>query len=513
MKRNSSPKEKKTKKNTFLENLITGLPGHVYWLDTHNVYLGCNNLQAHSFGLSSPDDIVGKTNYDFLPKKTADMVNGNNDRVMKTGVPYVGEEKATLPNRSTAVYISHKVPLYDETGKLLGMLGISFDITDYKKEEKRLKVEKTQAEVTLENIIAIMPGHVYWKDLKGAYLGCNDHQAQSLGLSSRKDILGKTDYDLSPKDKADAFRKIDKTVIATKEPHTIEEIIVLPNGNEATVLSQKVPLVDNHKDIVGVLGVSFDITQQKMAELALIKAKEAAEASNQLKTEFIHNMEHDIRTPFVGIWGIINLLAKKEEDPGKKELLEQVSLCAKELLDYCNSILDFSKIDAREIPVLSKKFELSKLVQSITAMEAPAAELGKLDFNVKYDDTIPVVIMGDEHRLKRVLINLLSNAIKFTEKGYVKLQIKTVKHTARSIIIQFVVSDSGIGIPKEKQDIIYEKFTRIIPSNKGMYQGSGLGLRIVKQFVEEMEGDIEVHSEEEKGTTFICTLPFKLPLA
>ncbi|WP_267256346.1 ATP-binding protein [Coxiella endosymbiont of Ornithodoros maritimus] len=128
---------------------------------------------------------------------------------------------------------------------------------------------------------------------------------------------------------------------------------------------------------------------------------------------------------------------------------------------------------------------------------------------------IPVCLylIGDRYRLHRILINLLSNAIKFTVQGYVKLKVNLVRKTGKFVIVRFIVEDTGIGIPKEKQEYIFEKFSRLSLSNKGFYKGIGLGLRIVKQFMHEMEGEIDLISEYEKGTQFICTISFKLPLS
>ena len=224
-------------------------------------------------------------------------------------------------------------------------------------------------------------------------------------------------------------------------------------------------------------------------------------------------MEHDIRTPFNGVWGLANYLWQHETEEQKKEFLGDITNCAKELLDYCNGILDFSKIEQRSLPLLEKKFNSRKLLDSTMAIEMPPAKLKKLELTLDCDDKVPVVLVGDQYRLQRILINLVSNAVKFTQHGFVKLCVQLVKQLDdKNIIIRFIIEDSGIGIPQEKQDFIYEKFARVTPSNKGAYKGIGLGLRIVKQFIEEMGGEIDLRSEQGKGSTFICTLPFKLPL-
>ncbi len=156
-------------------------------------------------------------------------------------------------------------------------------------------------ELALQNIVANMPGHVYWKDTEGVYLGCNNRQARSLGLTRAEEVVGKTDFDLPwGGDSAQRFRENDLRIMESGKTETVEEPAIV-DGKPAIVLSQKTAIIDDNGDSIGILGISVDITYQKEMERALILAKEKAEASDGLKTDFIHNMEHDIRTPFTGV--------------------------------------------------------------------------------------------------------------------------------------------------------------------------------------------------------------------
>ena len=248
-------------------------------------------------------------------------------------------------------------------------------------------------------------------------------------------------------------------------------------------------------------------------EAALLKAKSSAEAANTLKIEFIHNMEHDIRTPFSGIYGMAQLLLENETDLMKRDFLQDIVNCAKELLEYSTGILDFSLIESDSLPIVSKKFSINKLLEGLVAMETPPAKVKDLEFTAHCDSNVPDVVMGDRYRLQRILINLVSNAIKFTNQGCVRLSVKLGKIMGpRHIVLCFIIEDTGIGIPKDKQDVIFERFSRLLPSNQRQYKGQGLGLRLVRQFVDEMDGDIELKSAAGKGTTFTCSFTFKLPL-
>lgn len=372
-----------------------------------------------------------------------------------------------------------------------------------------------------ESIIKCMPGNVFWLDTNGVTLGCNKNVLDMFNFDSLEAFKG-LNFEQQGKagnwspEATKSFEDDTLEVVKTKKSKLNIEEPPIPHhdGRMIYFLSSRVPLFNNNGDVIGIVGISFDITERKQMEQALIKAKASAEAANNLKIEFIHNMEHDIRTPFSGIYGIAKLLVNQETDIKKKAFLTDIVNCTKELLDYSTGILDFSMIESGALPLISKKFSIQKLLHGLVAMEMPPAKLKGLTFTANCEPDVPDIIMGDRYRLQRVLINLISNAIKFTDKGYVKVTVKVVKViNSRHIILSFLVEDSGMGIPQDKQNIIYERFSRLIPSNQRLYTGKGLGLRLVKQFVEEMDGDIDINSKVDKGTIFACTLPFKLPLA
>lgn len=366
----------------------------------------------------------------------------------------------------------------------------------------------------LESMIALMPGHVYWLDKNNVYLGCNNMQAENAGLSSRKEIIGKTNYDMPWRDQADDLNAMNTQVMNTGILHIAEEYAVMNNGNLGIYLSQKVPLRDDNGKIIGMLGVSFDITDRKQAEVELKEAKQKLEQSIKDKDSFIHNMEHDIRTPLGGIYSLVSHLYETESDEKRREFLYDVRNAASELLDYLNSIFEYLQLEAGSFAILMKKFNLQDLINNIYKLQNPAVTQKGLSFTCEYDDNLPAMIISDRMRLHRILINLTSNAIKFTNEGSIKVIVKLGRLLdERKGILKLIVEDSGVGIPPRHLDFIYEKYARVHSSNQGMYKGIGLGLHVVKQFVNDLEGEIEVESEEHKGTRFICILPFQIPLS
>lgn len=366
----------------------------------------------------------------------------------------------------------------------------------------------------LEHIVALIPGYVYWLDQEGRYQGCNDNLAHALGLASREAIVDLVPYANLSDDKACALRTSDAEVMQAGVVTTREEPGIRHDGSAGIFLTKKAPLYDEHNQIVGLLAVSFDITDQKQAEQQMQAANEKSKIAAELQSEFIQNMEHDIRTPFNGICGIAQYLCDIEEDADKKELLGDLSRSAGELLEYCNGVLDFSKIASGTAPVISKKFSLQQLVDQVVALEKPAIVERELQLTVDIREDTPEWVIGDAYRLHRVLMNLLSNAIKFTHQGEISIELKVITDPSnpKDLCLYLVVRDTGVGIPREKLHMIYEAFSRVSPSNQNEYRGLGLGLRIVKQFIDEMGGEIDVDTKLDKGTAFACSIPLKLPL-
>ncbi|ARG96918.1 PAS domain-containing sensor histidine kinase [Legionella micdadei] len=494
--------------------IIERMPVHIYWKDNQFRYLACNELQARSAGLSSPTEIVGKTDFELYPKRQAYEIRKNDMEVIATGLPCIFEEEGLELGNIHSIYLTQKIPLFNNEGEIIGLAGISINITERKAQEEKNRIEKEEAELTLASILDNLPGHVYWKNTDSVYQGCNFAQAKSAGFSHPKLMIGKTDYEMPWSHDAHSLRESDLAVMNSRQTLTREEASQLANSDEVSIfLSKKSPLFNKNGEVVGILGISFDITERKKIEEALSKSQIAAEAANQAKTEFLRNMEHQLRTPFSGIYSMVEFLAETEADLERKEQLEITYLSAKEFIEFLDDILDFTRNPSENLPILAKKFDLKKIIEKIICMERAAATIKQLDLNSDYPNDIPTVFIGDPPRIQRIIMNLLSNAIKFTDKGSIQVSVRMGKQIdERNFILQLLVADTGIGISPDKQNLIYEKFYRLHPANQNKYKGAGLGLHIVKQLVEELEGEIDVISSPETGTTFICTLPFKRPL-
>ena len=366
---------------------------------------------------------------------------------------------------------------------------------------------------SLNDILYKMPGYIYFKSIDSKYMWVNENLVKFSGLNEPKEMIGKSDYDFDWGSKeADKFVQDDQYVIQNSQKILTEHQLPQKrdDGEFLFVRTEKSPMHDNKGNVKGILAIATDITDQKKLETKLMQETKKAQELDKLKTEFMRNMEHDIRTPCAGIWGMAEYLYNSETDSKRKECLNDIISCSKELLDYCNSILDYSRIESGTLSLIEREFNLKQLVKSTIDIETPAAKNKNLALNVNIDKNIPEHLIGDDYRIKRILINLISNSVKFTDHGYIKLRINIIEFDQNNILLKFIIEDSGQGIPKNKQDYIFERFTRLSLSNQGSHKGIGLGLRIVKQFMHELSGTIELISELNRGTKFICTIPLRI---
>lgn len=364
----------------------------------------------------------------------------------------------------------------------------------------------------LQQIILNLPNYIFWKDTDLIYRGCNNNFAQSAGFNHPSELIGKTDAQMpwGPYT-ANLYREEDKLIL-NGEIISDKEVPLVTNQSERILSVSKTALYDENKNIVGVLGIHVDITERKKLEENLIKSKEIAEAADKAKTEFLENMRHDIRTPLSGIVGFADILKEESDSPKVKEYASNLVASSHALLDFLNDILETIRVTSGEIPLLKKKFNLKKIADDILTLNQAKAKSKQINLELNYDHALPLYFIGDPKRIQRILLELVTNALNFTEKGYVQITINAARNEHNDIIVKFSVKDSGIGIPLDKQQEIFERFKRLTPSYTGIYKGAGLGLSIIKQFIDDLEGEIYVDSEIGLGSTFTCLIPIKASL-
>jgi signal transduction histidine kinase/ActR/RegA family two-component response regulator len=286
----------------------------------------------------------------------------------------------------------------------------------------------------------------------------------------------------------------------------------LSDGTPRTLYYSKASMTDAGGVVTGVIGVIFDTTERKTLEVRLKEAKEAAEAANRSKSEFLANVSHEIRTPMNGIIGMTDLMLDTALSPTQRDYLDTVRQSADALMDIINDLLDLSKIEAGRMELESIDFELHGMLEHLAKPIALSASRKGLALALELAPDLPLMVRGDPGKLRQVLVNLLGNAVKFTEAGSVTLSVRTLGPVGGhgedpdSVELAFAVRDTGVGIPDDKQHLIFDAFSQADSSTSRRFGGTGLGLAITRRLVRAMRGEIAVDSTSGQGSTFRFTV-------
>lgn len=315
---------------------------------------------------------------------------------------------------------------------------------------------------TSDRLIDAVAVSIYLKDLQGVYLTCNQYMLDMAGLGSKDQIIGKTDYDLPWSRQADKIRIIDQAVIQQNKQFQVEEQPEIYNGHFKTFLSTKSPFVNSKNEIIGVIGVSIDITEQRKLQETLALTEKSLEKSSTIKERFLRNVSHETRNPLQGLVGIAESLSRswdRFDDTRRKELIDSVALSARRLVTFITNTFDLSDLITKDKDLKIGTHNFSKLVAMIVAEFNEASRLDKkaqIIFNCNED----YLIAFDKDKITQVLHNILMNSLKWTQPdGKITVEVTKAKFpSSNEVGIKCSITDTGIGIPQEDLDFIFEPF-------------------------------------------------------
>ncbi len=472
-------------------------------LDNDGIVLYCSP-NMHQLTGYRPEELVGQPSALLMPEAASwDTPNNPMARTQ--------EIKLAMPDGRSR-WISYRFfPLRDETGRIEKWQTVAWDNDAEKKMEEQLKAlaqQRLQQHRLTQEIIDNIPSAVYIKDLEGRYMVVNKKLCEIFGMTS-EELLTHRDADLFPENASQNFRFANEQVIHHKSMVTYEDMIV-KDGRKHYYWVVKFPLLHPQTgEVQNICGLATDITERKENELQLMQATRAAERARSAQETFLANMSHEIRTPMNGIMGMSNLLLSTQQTDEQKEYAVSILDSARHLLAIINDILDFSKIRSGKFRFEHIPFKPRHSIRKAIIPFQFKAEEKMVELKVDIAPNVPEALLGDPLRLQQIVINLVGNALKFTQSGTVHVSVRChASEVAGNCELEILVKDSGIGIPRDKQQIIFESFTQNNVNTSRKYGGTGLGLAIVKQLVELQRGRVWVESELGKGSTFGFSVPY-----
>jgi len=400
------------------------------------------------------------------------------------------------------------VPLLGADDRVAQYIAIRTDITARKAIEAQLEDQLRFVEVLLE----ATPTALYLKDRSDRFIRVNRAFEDLLGVE-RSQWVGRSWAELGGDDALMVDPERDRQLFETGVAQTFEaSFIHRPTGETRQGLFIKAPITNAAGEVTGLVANIVDITERTKMELALRRATRHAEAASRAKSEFLANMSHEIRTPMNGVMGMTELALDTQLDPVQREYLEVAMSSAQSLMVILNDILDFSKIEAGKLDIESVAFPCAEVISdTLKALRPRAAQKG-LSLTLEVSEGVPLRVRSDPGRLRQILTNLCDNAIKFTQHGGVVVKVDAVPLAEGLLELRLAVQDSGIGIPADKQQRIFEAFSQADSSITRQFGGTGLGLTICSRLANLMGGRIWIESQPLHGSTFHVSLAV-LPVA
>ncbi|CAN5571641.1 hypothetical protein BH10CYA1_BH10CYA1_21500 [soil metagenome] len=471
--------------------------------DDEGCYVFINDEFERQFGVKR-SSFLGTTASSWVSEESATQIRQRDFEVLSEHSTSC--QRDLLPNADGVEghWSVHRFPIFDSRRRCF-VGGIAFDVTVEKQKEDQMLDKSELLELILNNI----GDPVIAVDQAGALLLFNPAAIKLHGLDNAK---GK--YGLFMPDKVTRYAQ-DQLPLARaikgEEVRDLELFVRTPYHAEGiTVSASAQPLRDKDGKLRGGAAVLRDITPRKQVEEALLAARDEALAASELKSQFVSNISHELRTPMSGVLGMTELLLEMGLDSEQKELATYIYESAQNLLKVVNELLDFSRLEAGKLYITKTPVCVQDMVDACVQNISTAAAQKNIIVTSSVQDNIPRHMVGDKLRIAQVLNNISSNSIKFTENGEIKIHASIARGFVGGMMVRFTISDTGIGIEQALQDTLFQPFVQVDGSNTRKYGGVGLGLSICRRLIKLMSGDIGVSSVVGQGSDFWFEVPLEV---
>ncbi|MGV3522653.1 MAG: PAS domain S-box protein [Candidatus Sericytochromatia bacterium] len=493
------------------EKILDFLPISIFEKDARGRYTFINK-QTLEFLDRDPDEILGKTDLQLFPAEVAHPLWSQEQVLRQRQLEsLVSEDSLPSPEGHRHLLMGKRL-LNPREAHDSPLVGYALDITERKASEHML----LQSEQDLKEAQRMARMGSFRMSYPSGHMEASEYLCSLLELSAQEMLSGQVLGDLiHPDDFPDVVRQWEEHLNQGSDILHMDYRVILPRSGRNLSIFSTVRMVRNASgEVYQLLGTLQDITERKHIENELRQARDAAESANRAKSEFLTNMSHEIRTPLNAVLGFSKTLEQRIHDPELKSFVRAIKSGGSSLLTLINDILDLSKIESGKLEITPEKTSLHHLFGEIEQMFSPALQDKHLSFEVEIAPDLPKLLLLDAARLRQIVFNLLGNAIKFTHLGFVRLSVRGFQKSGQSEHLDLLISveDSGIGIPPESHQRIFESFHQQDSQTTKQYGGTGLGLAITRRLVEMMQGTIQLDSVPGQGSRFTVTLP-RIPLA
>lgn len=464
-------------------------------------FLDVNDTFLNTTGFKR-EEVVGNLSGDLKIFPEIGKRNQLKDKIREEG--RARDLETILVNKKGKKFIcSFSIEMVEIQGEPC-LLTVLIDVTEKKLAEEKILL----SEQRFRQLAELLPEKVFEANSKGIITFVNNYLLSFFGFEANKFEEGIHVSNLFHKKSQKIIKDYLKSSQSIHELPSIELIAQKSDGSQFPALTHIVAVIEN-ETVNRYMGIMVDISARKEQELELLRAKEQAEEASKAKEQFLSTMSHEIRTPMNAVIGMANILLQDNPMEHQMDHLKTLKFSAEGLMSLLNDILDFSKIEAGKLAISRNPMSLKSLAEGICSIHKHIANKKGIDLLLSIDERIPDMVLGDSTRLNQILTNLTSNAIKFTDKGEISIKLQVVKETKTTVSIKFSIIDTGIGIPIDKQKMIFQEFTQANYQTTRKYGGTGLGLAISKKLISLLNGKIEVKSQPGKGSEFFFTLLFR----